>query len=69
MFVKDTDKDHVVLMGARASRVENQDAIDACIFGMFPDPKEVKIMTMLPTFRLERPKRTWIIVVSYDLLL
>ncbi|PWA77100.1 kinesin 4 [Artemisia annua] len=28
VFVKDTDKNHVVLMGARTSRVENQDAID-----------------------------------------
>lgn len=45
VFVKDTDKNHVVLMGARASRVENQDAIDAYIFGMRPHPKEVKIRT------------------------
>lgn len=30
-----------VLLGARASRVENQDAIDACIVGMLGDPKEV----------------------------
>ncbi|PWA44935.1 H(+)-ATPase 8 [Artemisia annua] len=42
VFIKDTDKDHVVLMGARASRVENQDAIDACIVGMLPDPKEAR---------------------------
>lgn len=35
------DKDTVILMGARASRVENQDAIDACIVGMLADPKEV----------------------------
>ncbi|KAH6771899.1 H[+]-ATPase 6 [Perilla frutescens var. frutescens] len=31
VFAKDCDKDHVILQGARASRVENQDAIDACI--------------------------------------
>lgn len=31
----------VILLGARASRVENQDAIDACIVGMLADPKEV----------------------------
>lgn len=31
----------VILLGARASRVENQDAIDACIVGMLGDPKEV----------------------------
>ena len=35
------DKETVVLLGARASRVENQDAIDACIVGMLGDPKEV----------------------------
>lgn len=41
VFIKDADKDTVILMGARASRVENQDAIDACIVGMLGDPKEV----------------------------
>lgn len=41
VFVRDVDKDTVVLLGARASRVENQDAIDACIVGMLGDPKEV----------------------------
>lgn len=35
------DKDAVMLFAARASRVENQDAIDACIVGMLDDPKEV----------------------------
>lgn len=35
------DKDMVLLHAARASRVENQDAIDACIVGMLGDPKEV----------------------------
>ena len=35
------DKRSVVVLGARASRVENQDAIDACIVGMLGDPKEV----------------------------
>ncbi|KAK1413108.1 hypothetical protein QVD17_34874 [Tagetes erecta] len=42
VFVKDTDKDQVILLGARASRVENQDAIDACIVGMLSDPKEAR---------------------------
>ncbi|XP_071733440.1 plasma membrane ATPase-like isoform X1 [Rutidosis leptorrhynchoides] len=42
VFIKDTDKDQVILLGARASRVENQDAIDACIVGMLPDPKEAR---------------------------
>ncbi|KHN31888.1 ATPase 9, plasma membrane-type [Glycine soja] len=38
----DADKDTVMLLGARASRVENQDAIDACIVGMLGDPKEAR---------------------------
>lgn len=35
------DADTVVLMAARASRLENQDAIDTAIVGMLADPKEV----------------------------
>ena len=35
------DKDYVVLLAARASRTENQDAIDAAIVEMLADPKEV----------------------------
>ena len=35
------DADAVVLMAARASRLENQDAIDTAIVGMLADPKEV----------------------------
>jgi hypothetical protein len=35
------DNDSVVLHAARASRVENQDAIDASIVNMLSDPKEV----------------------------
>ncbi|XWS20508.1 hypothetical protein CRYUN_Cryun31cG0107500 [Craigia yunnanensis] len=42
VFTKDVDKDMVVLLAARASRVENQDAIDACIVGMLGDPKEAR---------------------------
>ncbi|XP_054782343.1 plasma membrane ATPase-like [Prosopis cineraria] len=42
VFVKDIDKDTLILLGARASRVENQDAIDACIVGMLGDPKEAR---------------------------
>lgn len=40
-FTKGVDKEMVCLMAARASRVENQDAIDAAIVGMLADPKEV----------------------------
>ena len=41
MFIKDLDKDTLVLLAAMASRIENQDAIDASIVGMLGDPKEV----------------------------
>jgi len=33
----------VVLMAARASRLENQDAIDGAIVSMLADPKEVQV--------------------------
>lgn len=41
VFAKDVDRDGVLLLGARASRVENQDAIDACIVRKLGDPKKV----------------------------
>nr|GMD05624.1 plasma membrane ATPase 4-like [Ipomoea batatas]GMD10559.1 plasma membrane ATPase 4-like [Ipomoea batatas] len=42
VFAKGVDKEMVMLLAARASRVENQDAIDACIVGMLADPKEAR---------------------------
>ncbi|VVB09295.1 unnamed protein product [Arabis nemorensis] len=39
---KSVEPDDVVLMAARASRVENQDAIDVVVFGMLEDPKEAR---------------------------
>ncbi|RVX16952.1 ATPase 10, plasma membrane-type [Vitis vinifera] len=36
------DKDTVVLLAARASRLENQDAIDTAIINMLADPKEAR---------------------------
>ncbi|KAL0377506.1 UNVERIFIED_CONTAM: Plasma membrane ATPase 1 [Sesamum radiatum] len=42
VFVKGVDADTVVLMAAQASRLENQDAIDAAIVGMLADPKEAR---------------------------
>ncbi|KAJ9691779.1 hypothetical protein PVL29_011082 [Vitis rotundifolia] len=42
VFAKDMDKDTVVLLAARASRLENQDAIDAAIINMLADPKEAR---------------------------
>ncbi|KAG7035663.1 ATPase 8, plasma membrane-type [Cucurbita argyrosperma subsp. argyrosperma] len=42
VFVSGMNEDGVMLYAARASRVENQDAIDACIVGMLADPKEAR---------------------------
>ncbi|KAL1217475.1 ATPase 3, plasma membrane-type [Cardamine amara subsp. amara] len=39
---KGVEKDEVLLFAARASRVENQDAIDAAMVGMLADPKEAR---------------------------
>jgi hypothetical protein len=45
VFQRGVDQDTVILMAARASRTENQDAIDATIVGMLADPKEVYQIT------------------------
>ncbi|KAJ9706979.1 hypothetical protein PVL29_002108 [Vitis rotundifolia] len=42
VFAKGVDKEMVVLMAARASRLENQDAIDAAIVAMLGDPNEAR---------------------------
>ncbi|KAL3614919.1 plasma membrane H+-ATPase [Castilleja foliolosa] len=42
VFTKGIDADTVVLMAARASRTENQDAIDTAIVGMLDDPDEAR---------------------------
>ncbi|KAJ6743034.1 CALCIUM-TRANSPORTING ATPASE [Salix viminalis] len=42
VFIKDIDNDTLLLLAARASRIENQDAIDASIVGMLGDPKEAR---------------------------
>ncbi|KAG5231073.1 H+-ATPase family protein [Salix suchowensis] len=42
VFAKGVDKDMVVLMAARASRLENQDAIDCAVVSMLADPKEAR---------------------------
>lgn len=47
IFAKGVDKDMVVLMAARASRLENQDAIDCAIVSMLADPKEVQFIETL----------------------
>lgn len=47
VFAKGVDNDMVVLMAARASRLENQDAIDCAIVSMLADPKEVQVQRCL----------------------
>lgn len=47
VFAKGVDKDTVVLMAARASRLENQDAIDTAIVSMLGDPKEVNWLNFI----------------------
>lgn len=42
VFANGVDKDMVVLMATRASRLENQDAIDTAIVSMLADPKEAR---------------------------
>ncbi|KAI9090332.1 hypothetical protein K1719_028667 [Acacia pycnantha] len=42
VFNNDMDKDMVVLLAARAARMENQDAIDAAIVNMLADPREAR---------------------------
>ncbi|KAG2241703.1 hypothetical protein Bca52824_090276 [Brassica carinata] len=42
VFCKGVEKDQVLLFAAMASRIENQDAIDAAMVGMLADPKEAR---------------------------
>ncbi|KAL8492971.1 hypothetical protein ACS0TY_024248 [Phlomoides rotata] len=42
VFPKNMDKETVLLHAARASRIENQDAIDTSIVNMLADPKEAR---------------------------
>ncbi|PKI50440.1 ATPase 10, plasma membrane-type isoform X2 [Punica granatum] len=68
VFHKDMDKDMVVLLAARASRLENQDAIDAAIVNMLADPKEaranIKEVHFLPFNPVD--KRTAITYIDAD---
>ncbi|KAL8139360.1 hypothetical protein V2J09_005381 [Rumex salicifolius] len=42
VFIPSLNSESVMLLAARASRVENQDAIDRCIVNMLADPKEAR---------------------------
>ncbi|XXG56814.1 hypothetical protein AAC387_Pa03g4133 [Persea americana] len=42
VFAEGVDKEHMILLAARASKTENQDAVDAAIVGMLADPMEAR---------------------------
>ena len=48
VFNRNMDKDTVVLLAARAARLENQHAIYTAVVNMLADPKEVKIPIRSP---------------------
>ncbi|GMH14181.1 hypothetical protein Nepgr_016022 [Nepenthes gracilis] len=68
VFHKDIEKDTVVLFAARASRLENQDAIDAAIVNMLSDPKEARANIKEVHFMPFNPvdKRTAITYIDAD---
>ncbi|WOK93284.1 ATPase 10, plasma membrane-type-like [Canna indica] len=68
VFNEDMDKDMVVLLAARASRVENQDAIDTAIINMLADPKEARANIIEVHFFPFNPvdKRTAITYIHSD---
>ncbi|GLU14147.1 hypothetical protein SLE2022_307340 [Rubroshorea leprosula] len=68
VFNKDMDKDMVVLLAARASRLENQDAIDAAIVNMLAGPGEARANIREVHFLPFNPvdKRTAITYIGFD---
>ncbi|KAH9713956.1 ATPase 10 plasma membrane-type [Citrus sinensis] len=68
VFNRNMDKDMIVLLAARAARLENQDAIDAAIINMLADPKEaranIKEVHFLPFNPVD--KRTAITYIDSD---
>lgn len=68
VFNKAMDKDTIVLLAARASRLENQDAIDAAIINMLADPKEARANITEAHFLPFNPvdKRTAITYIDSD---
>ncbi|RCV46235.1 hypothetical protein SETIT_9G516100v2 [Setaria italica] len=68
VFSRVMDKDMVVLLAARASRVENQDAIDMAIINMLADPREARANITEVHFLPFNPvdKRTAITYIDSD---
>ncbi|KAL9269082.1 ATPase 6, plasma membrane-type-like protein, partial [Drosera capensis] len=68
VFNPNMDRDFVVLLAARAARLENQDAIDAAIVNMLSDPKEARANITEVHFMPFNPvdKRTAITYIDAD---
>ncbi|CAL5195103.1 unnamed protein product [Lathyrus oleraceus] len=68
VFNRNMDKDMIVLLAARAARLENQDAIDAAIVNMLADPKEARANITEVHFLPFNPvdKRTAITYIDSD---
>ncbi|XP_043720074.1 ATPase 10, plasma membrane-type isoform X1 [Telopea speciosissima] len=68
VFNKDINEDTVILLAARASRLENQDAIDTAIINMLADPKEARANITEVHFLPFNPvdKRTAITYIDSD---
>lgn len=47
VFADYMNKDTVLLLAGRASRLENQDAIDTAIVSMLADPREVRELSLI----------------------
>ncbi|KAL2661707.1 hypothetical protein AAZV13_03G219100 [Glycine max] len=68
VFNRNMDKDTVVLLAARAARLENQDAIDTAVVNMLADPKEARANITEVHFLPFNPvdKRTAITYIDFD---
>ncbi|XP_014499041.1 ATPase 10, plasma membrane-type isoform X1 [Vigna radiata var. radiata] len=68
VFNRNMDKDTVVLLAARAARLENQDAIDTAVVNMLADPKEARANITEVHFLPFNPvdKRTAITYIDSD---
>ncbi|XP_027902875.1 ATPase 10, plasma membrane-type isoform X2 [Vigna unguiculata] len=68
VFNRNMDKDTVVLLAARAARLENQDAIDTAVVNMLADPREARANITEVHFLPFNPvdKRTAITYIDSD---
>uniref|UniRef100_A0A0D9VQD9 Plasma membrane ATPase n=1 Tax=Leersia perrieri TaxID=77586 RepID=A0A0D9VQD9_9ORYZ len=68
IFSREMDREMIILLAARASRVENQDAIDMAIINMLADPKEARSSITEVHFLPFNPvdKRTAITYIDSD---